>query len=197
MTETPLSEWDKMILGLEYDSSDEELVSKRKDARNILNIYNRSEEDSGTRKGLLEELCKSTIEGDIFIEPPFHCDYGVNISFGKNFYANFDCIILDCARVSIGDNTLFGPGTHVYSASHPLDPTLRQNHREIAKPVTIGDNVWVGGGAIILPGVTIGQNTVIGAGSVVTKSLPENVVAVGNPCHVIKILDSDRCIECI
>lgn len=191
MIDTTLHEWEKMIQGIEYDSSDEYLVFLRKKARTIIHRYNQSEEDPDFRRGLLEELCQRPVDKNVFIEPPFHCDYGVNISFGKNFYANFNCVILDCAKVNIGDNTLFGPGTQIYAASHPLDPTMRLNHIEISKPVTIGDNVWIGGGTIVLPGVTIGKNTVIGAGSVVTKDIPDNVVAVGNPCQVIRTLDPE------
>jgi maltose O-acetyltransferase len=122
------------------------------------------------------------------IEPPFYCDYGKNIYAGNRFYANYGCVILDCNRVTIGDDVLFGPYVQVYAASHPVDPVARRTRRELSAPVTIGHNVWIGGGVIILPGVTIGSGTTIGAGSVVTGDIPGNVVAAGNPCTVKKEL---------
>ncbi|MDD1729995.1 MAG: sugar O-acetyltransferase [Methanospirillum sp.] len=186
-----MSEWNKMIEGVEYDSSDEYLVSVRKRARKIFQRYNRTEEDPKVRRRLLEKLIKQPVDKTVFIEPPFFCDYGVNITFGKNFYANFNCVILDCGRVQIGKNTLLGPGVQIYTATHPVNPSARRSHLESAYPVTIGDNVWIGGGSIILPGVTIGNNSVIGAGSVVTKDIPDDVVAVGNPCRVIRTITPD------
>jgi maltose O-acetyltransferase len=128
------------------------------------------------------------IGGAIEVEPPFHCDYGTNIFVGKNFYMNFGCVILDCAEVHIGDNVLCGPYTQIYTAHHPTDPRARLTRLELAHPVSIGNNVWIGGGVIICPGVTIGDNTTIGAGSVVTKDLPGNVIATGNPCRIIRRL---------
>ncbi|WP_319580743.1 sugar O-acetyltransferase [uncultured Methanospirillum sp.] len=137
------------------------------------------------------KLVKQPVDKTIIIETPFYCDYGVNITFGKNFYANFNCVILDCARVQIGENTLLGPGVQIYTATHPVNPSTRRSHVECAYPVTIGDNVWIGGGSIILPGVTIRNNSVIGAGSVVTKDIPDDVVAVGNPCRVMRSINLD------
>ncbi|MDF2524594.1 MAG: maa, partial [Clostridiales bacterium] len=120
------------------------------------------------------------------IEAPFNCDYGYNIEVGENFYANYGCTILDVNKVIIGDNVLLAPNVQIYTAAHPVDPSKRLTGKEFAKPIVIGNNVWIGGGAIICPGVKIGDNVTIGAGSVVTKDVPENVVAAGNPCRVIR-----------
>ena len=133
------------------------------------------------------------IRDQFFIEPPFRCDYGYNISIGDNFYANYNCTILDCASVTIGDNLLFAPNVCLFTAGHPIHFEPRNQGIEYAFPITIGDNVWIGGGVIVNPGITIGSNVVIGSGSVVTKDIPSNVVAAGNPCKVLKaITDDDR-----
>ena len=126
-----------------------------------------------------------------YIEPPFHCDYGSNIHVGKNFYANFDCIILDPARVTIGDDVMLAPRVGIYTATHPIDPAVRNEGLEYALPVTIGDNVWIGAHAVVNPGVSIGSNTVIGSGSVVTRDVPEGVVAAGNSCRVIRAITEE------
>jgi maltose O-acetyltransferase len=180
----------KMIAEENYDSSDPQLVKMRRDARIILKQYNNSDEDEDHRRKLLAQLLgdENLVHSGIKIEPPFFCDYGTNIKVGKNFYMNFDCVILDCAQVEIGDNVLCGPKVQIYTPGHPLDSVERSRGVEFAKGITIGSNVWIGGGAIICPGVKIGDNTVIGAGSVVTKDIPSDVVAVGNPCKVIKYL---------
>jgi maltose O-acetyltransferase len=133
----------------------------------------------------LQELLGAVGEKPV-ITPPFHCDYGSNIFLGDRVYMNYGCVILDCNTVHIGDDTMFAPYVQVYAAYHPIDPTVRLSGRELAAPIRIGKNVWVGGGVIICPGVTIGDNTTIGAGSVVTKDIPANVVAVGNPCRVLR-----------
>lgn len=126
-----------------------------------------------------------------YLEPPFRCDYGSNIKVGKNFYTNFNCVILDVNTVTIGDNVLFAPNVQIYTAGHPLDVKGRvEDAIEFGYPITIGDNVWLGGGVIVCPGVNIGENTVIGAGSVVTKDIPANVVAAGNPCRVIRAIEN-------
>lgn len=140
-----------------------------------------------TRKAILKKLFGKTGKW-VMAEPPFHCDYGCNISVGEMFYMNTGCVILDCNKVDIGDNVMFGPYVQIYAVNHPIDPEERIKYRMYALPVKIGDKVWIGGGAIILPGVTIGDNTTIGAGSVVTKSIPANVFAAGNPCRVIRKL---------
>lgn len=125
--------------------------------------------------------------------PPFHCDYGKNIEVGENFFANYNCIILDVAKVTIGKNVMFAPNVSIYTAGHPIHPDSRNSGYEYGIPVTIGDNVWIGGSVVINPGVTIGNNVVIGSGSVVTKDIPDNVIAVGNPCRVIReITEEDR-----
>ena len=128
----------------------------------------------------------------VYLEPPFRCDYGSNIKLGKNFYANFNCVVLDMAEVTIGDNVLFAPNVQVLTAGPPLDVKSRVDEGvEFGTPITIGDNAWIGAGVIICPGVNIGKNSVIGAGSVVTKDIPDNVVAVGNPCRVLKPIDNE------
>ena len=129
----------------------------------------------------------------VYFEPPFHCEYGSHITLGENFYANAGCIMLDVGKITIGKNVLFGPNVAIYTAGHPIHPDSRNSGYEYGIPVTIGDNVWIGGSCVILPGVKIGNNAVIGAGSVVTKDIPDNVCAAGNPCKVIReITEEDR-----
>jgi len=181
------SELQKMLSGELYEAWDEELTAMRDNARQLLSRYNTLiaaplEEKNEILRQLLGSC--STID----IQPPFFCDYGSHIFAGKNFFMNFNCVILDCARVTIGDNVMCGPYVQIYTAYHPVQALERTKGPELAAPITIGDNVWLGGGAIICPGVTIGDNTTIGAGSVVTKDIPANVFAAGNPCRVIKNL---------
>ncbi|MNR87399.1 Maltose O-acetyltransferase [compost metagenome] len=184
------SEKQKMLEGELYLASDPELTAERKRARRLTRLYNQTTEEQSTeREDLLRELLGS-VGNRIEIEPPFRCDYGSNIDAGDGLYMNFDCVILDCAPVRIGSNVLCGPGVHIYAATHPLEAEARIKGPELAKPVTIGNNVWIGGGAIIGPGVTIGENSTIGAGSVVTRDIPPNVFAAGNPCRVIRELSS-------
>ena len=180
-------EWDRMVHGEPYDTNDPIFRLRFRRTRRILQRYNSSSEDSHDRKLILEELFdQSLAEYDICIEPPFYCDLGFNITVGNNFFANFDCVILDCGPVTIGDDVWLGPKVQIYTPFHPIDPIARKKRIESAFPVVIGDNVWIGGGAIILPGVTIGENSVIGAGSVVTHDIPANVVAAGNPCRILR-----------
>lgn len=182
------TEKEKMLSGELYLAMDPELVEGRKRARALMRRYNAStEEQAPYRLSLLRELFGS-VGGRLEIEPPFRCDYGFNIHAGDGVYMNFDCVILDCAEVRIGRNVMFGPGVHVYAATHPLEADLRCQGPELARPVIIGDQVWVGGRSVICPGVTIGDNTTIGAGSVVTRDIPPNVFAAGNPCRVIRSL---------
>lgn len=132
-------------------------------------------------------------KGSMYFEPPFHCEYGSHIEIGEGFYANTGCVMLDVGRITIGDNVLFGPNVSLYTAGHPIHPESRKSGYEYGIPIKIGDNVWIGGSCVVLPGVTIGNNVVIGAGSVVTKDIPDNVCAAGNPCRVIReITEEDR-----
>lgn len=188
-----LSEKEKSLNGKLYRACDDELSAERQRAKELLFRFN-SLPPSATdeRNQIIKKLfCKT---GEKFIiEPPFHCDYGSNISIGNNFYANYNLIILDCATTEIGDNVLIGPNVGIYPAGHPVHYELRQQEIEFAFPVHIGNNVWIGGGVVINPGITIGDNSVIGSGSVVTKDIPANVVAAGNPCRAIReIKDRDR-----
>ncbi len=179
------SEKDKMLSGDYYYANDKELVAERNYAKNLtfqLNGTNPIEKDK--KREILQQLINA--KGTFNIEAPFNCDYGYNIQIGENFYANYGCIILDVNKVIIGDNVLLGPRVQIYTAAHPIDPMERLTGKEYGKPITIGNNVWIGGGTIICPGVTIGHNVTIGAGSVVTKNIPDNMIAVGNPCRVIK-----------
>ena len=172
--------------------SDDSVMEEQKICRKILqrlNTADRSDFD-GIGKIVSELLGKS--EG-AFINPPFYCDYGSHIEVGKNFFANYNCTIIDVAKVKIGDNCQFAPNVSIYTAGHPIHPVSRNSLYEYGISVTIGDNVWIGGNTVIMPGVHIGSNTVIGAGSVVTKDIPDWVVAVGNPCRVIKeITEADK-----
>jgi acetyltransferase-like isoleucine patch superfamily enzyme len=187
------SEKEKMLSGKPYNAFGEELVSERRRAAELLYEYNRLlPGKSDERKEILKKLLGSTCETFV-LEPPFRCDYGYNIHLGENFFANYNLVILDCARVSIGKNALIGPDVGIYTAGHPVHPEPRTRDLEYALPVTIGDNVWIGGRVIINPGITISDNAVIGSGSVVTKDIPSNVIALGNPCQVLRqINERDR-----
>ena len=182
------TEREKMMAGLLYKASDEELVSMRKAARRLLEAYTASTVDEPQKRNDILKRLFGTVGRSVEIEPPFYCDYGSNIHAGDSLYMNFGCVVLDCNKVVIGDKVLFGPYVQVYAAYHPTDPDIRRSGLELASPVTIGNNVWIGGGAIICSGVTIGDHTTIGAGSVVTRDIPPGVVAAGNPCKVIKKL---------
>ncbi|NLM22302.1 MAG: sugar O-acetyltransferase [Peptococcaceae bacterium] len=182
------SEKEKMLAGDPYYAGDGELVKERGHAKNLTFEFNHTKPDEQEkRQAILKQLIKAK-KGAFHIEAPFNCDYGYNIEVGENFYANFGCIILDCNKVCIGDNVLFGPNVQIYTAGHPVDPGERLTGLEFAKPISIGNNVWVGGGSIICPGVKVGNNVTIGAGSVVTKDIPDNVLAAGNPCRIIRNL---------
>jgi maltose O-acetyltransferase len=184
-------EKERMLRGELYDATDPQLVAEREHARDLTERYNRtSATDHDGRRELLERLLGS-LGDECYIEPPFRCDYGSNIHVGEDFYANFDCVVLDVCRVDIGRDCLLGPGVHIYTATHPLDASERIEGPEYGKPVTVGDNVWVGGRAVLNPGVTIGNNTVIGSGAVVTADVPDGVVVQGNPATVVKELEMD------
>lgn len=178
------SEKQKMMDNEWYHPGHKELCDDRLRCQELLKQYN-SLPNSEERNQVARELFGSF--GDkAFINPVVKCDYGYNLFIGKNAEINYDCTFLDIGKIKIGDYVFMGPGVHIYAVNHPLDPTLRKTGAEIGKDVVIGDNAWIGGGAIICPGVTIGEGTTIGAGSVVTKDIPANVLAVGNPCKVIK-----------
>jgi acetyltransferase-like isoleucine patch superfamily enzyme len=180
------TEKEKSLNGKLYKASDYELYTERQYTKELIYRFNTlpPSDVSGRNEIIRKLFCKTG--KNFIIEPPFHCDYGSNISIGNNFYSNFNLIILDCAKTVIGDNVLIGPNVGIYPAGHPVHPELRRLEYEFAFPVTIGSNVWIGGSVVINPGITIGDNSVIGSGSVVTKDVPANVVAAGNPCRVIR-----------
>ncbi|TCS40184.1 sugar O-acetyltransferase [Reinekea marinisedimentorum] len=183
------SEKQKMLAGEMYDPGDSELRAMRKAARLKFEAYNKTSiNERLERARLLKELLGSTGKR-VYIEPIFSCDYGSNIHVGEDFYANFGCVILDVCEVRIGKNCMLAPQVGIYTASHPLEPAARNSGKEFGKPVTLGDNCWVGGHAVINPGVTLGNNVVVASGAVVTKSFADNVVLAGNPARVIKTID--------
>ncbi|XP_031624755.1 uncharacterized protein LOC116341680 [Contarinia nasturtii] len=192
-----LSEKERMIAGYPYHPGDEVLCNERTKARELIRKYNDSVVgDKKGRREILDELLNPACRGKkVFLEPPFRVDYGYNLTLGNNFEANFDCVFLDCAPITIGENCLMAPGVHIYAATHPLSPKYRKSGKEyyeLAYPVKIGDNVWIGGKAIICPGVTIGDNSIIGAGAVVVKDVPSNVVVAGNPAKIIRTIDIEE-----
>lgn len=179
------TEKEKMLAGELYDPLDPVLVQERDRARDLCQDLNATRErDHELRRSLLQQIFGQG--GDsVWMQPPFFCDYGSNIFLGRRCFFNFNCVVLDVCKVTIGDFSLFGPAVQIYTATHPMNAELRRT-QEFAKPIEIGSNVWVGGGAIICPGVKIGSKCVIGAGSVVTKDIPDGVFAAGNPCRVIR-----------
>jgi maltose O-acetyltransferase len=181
------TEKQKMLAGELYDPLDSELSRERERCRILLKRINEMREDQARgRTELLNELFGA--ETGVWIQPPFFCDYGTNIRLGSKVFFNFNCVVLDVMPVTIGDNVLVGPSVQIYAATHPMAVEIRRKWLELAKPIKIGSDVWVGGAAIICPGVTIGDRSVIGAGSVVTRDIPEDVFAAGNPCKVIRPL---------
>ncbi|MEM1292935.1 MAG: sugar O-acetyltransferase [Cyanobacteria bacterium P01_H01_bin.162] len=178
------TEREKMLANAPYLANDPELVALRLEAAQQLYAFNQSPPDHALERVATIQALFDAIGSNCEIYPRFHCDYGRHIKLGKNVYINVNCTILDCNWVTIGDDVLMGPNVQIYTAYHPTNPQVRLTGVEMAAPITIGRNVWLGGGVIVCPGVTIGDNTTIGAGSVVTKSIPSSVVAVGNPCRV-------------
>lgn len=177
-----------MLSGELYSAVDPELAGDRLRARLLLEELNDSREDEDEkRKTILRKLIPEAGAG-LWLQPPFYCDYGSNIMTGENVFFNFNCVVLDVMPVKIGSRTLIGPNVQIYTATHPMDYRERALGLEYARPVTIGEDVWIGGSAVICPGVTIGDRSVIGAGSVVTKDIPPDVFAAGNPCKVIRDL---------
>ena len=184
-----MTEKEKMLSGMVYSAIDDQLLRELNEVKEIIHEYNALKPSQTLRRfQILKDLLGYVADDEIIVNQPFYCDYGKQIRVGKRFFANFNLTILDEARVTIGDDCFIGPNVSIYTACHSTDPVERNTRREWAEPVTIGDNVWIGGSVTILPGVTIGSNVTIGAGSVVTKDIPDNVVAVGNPCKVIKNL---------
>jgi maltose O-acetyltransferase len=182
------TEKEKMIAGEYYIANDEILARERAECKNLLKQLNITEYVVGDdTKTILARLIPNAPKS-LYIEPPFHCDYGYNIICGENVYFNVNCVILDVTLVKLGNNVFFAPCVQVYTATHPIDAVLRRS-KENGKPVTIGDDCWIGGGAIICPGVTIGNRCVIGAGSVVTKDIPDDSLAAGNPARVLRKIE--------
>jgi len=183
------TEKQKMLAGELYNALDKELTQDRIKARLLLKELNDSREDEGRkRKDILKKLIPNKGK-NVYIQPPFYCDYGYNMVLGSNIYFNFNCVVLDVAQVKIGSRTMFGPNVQLYTATHPMNAKARASLLESAKPISIGEDVWIGGNAVVNPGVSIGDRTVIGAGSIVTKNLPSDVFAAGNPCKVIRSIE--------
>lgn len=188
-----MTEKDKMLAGMIYDANyDPLLIKERLRCKEMCHEYNSmSPGDMPARESLLKRLL-GHVKGGILIEQPFYCDYGYNISVGDNFYANVNMVILDGGRVTFGDNVFVAPNCGFYTAGHPLDPEARNKGLEYARPITVGDDVWIGAGVSVLPGVTIGDNCVIGAGSVVNRDIPSWSLAVGNPCRVVRTIEREK-----
>ncbi len=184
-----MTEKEKMLSGEIYFANCEELLKERELAKDLCYEYNNLKPSKEMeRKELLKKILGVT-KDNFLIEQPFICDYGYNIEIGENFYSNHNLTILDGNKVKFGDNVFIAPNCGFYTAGHPLDSETRNSGLEYTKPIEVGNNVWIGGNVVVLPGVKIGDNVVIGAGSIVNKDIPSNVVAVGNPCKVIKTID--------
>lgn len=194
LTRMTMTEKEKAQQGLLYDNNnDPQLVNERLEAKELCYDYNQLRPRMiSEREAIMKKLLAKTGE-KFWIEQPFYCDQGYNIGIGENFYCNHNTVMLDAAKITFGTNVFIAPNCGFYTAGHPLDAEQRNQGLEIALPITVGDNVWIGGGVSVLPGVTIGDNTVIGAGSVVTKDIPAGVIAAGNPCRVIRaITEADK-----
>jgi len=184
------TEKQKMLAGELYDASDKALTQERLTARLLLKKLNDLREDEEEKRNeTLKKLIPQQGEG-LYIQTPFYCDYGTNIKIGDGVYFNFNCVVLDVMKVTIGSRTMMGPNVQIYTATHPVNHVERASGLEFAKKISIGEDVWIGGNAVICPGVTVGDRVVIGAGSVVTRDLPADVFAAGNPCKIIKKLES-------
>ncbi len=185
---------ERMLAGLPYKAWLDGLQEEREACQRLIYEFNTTPPEGRREKlpAILKKLLGKTGKS-IWIEPPFHCDYGWNIEVGENFGANYNLTVLDVGKVTIGDNVMFAPNVSLYTAGHPIHPESRNSGYEYGIPITIGNNVWIGGSVSVLPGVTIGDNCVIGAGSVVTRDIPPNSVAVGNPCRVLRaVTEADR-----
>ncbi len=183
-----------MLAGELYRSADPELIADAERARRLVAQYNAASGEAAARMALLRRLCGSVGDGAV-IRPLFACDYGYNIRLGRNAFINFNCVFLDCAPIEIGDNLQMGPAVQIYTAAHPLEADVRRSGLEYARPVRIGHDVWIGGGAIILPGVTIGDGSVVGAGSVVVRDVPAAKVVAGNPARILRSLEGRKDME--
>ena len=183
------AEKEKMLRGELYNASDLQLIQERRRARDLTRLLNDSRDaEVEARLQIIASLFGALGER-VWVEPPFYCDYGSNIYLGSDVYFNFNCVVLDVMRVEIGDRVLFSPNVQISTATHPMDYRERRTGLELAKPITIGSDVWIGGSAVINPGVSIGSRSVIGSGSVITRSIPEGVFAAGNPCRVLRQLE--------
>ncbi|WP_118193893.1 sugar O-acetyltransferase [Albibacterium indicum] len=180
------TEKEKMLSGEVYSPYVADLTEDRARLKDLIHQYNLLAPSETDAKQALARTILGSAKENFTIEQPFYCDYGYNIHIGNNFFSNFNCTILDVGLVTIGDDVLLGPNVSLFTVNHVQDPQGRKDGLEYAKPIVIGNNVWVGGNVVILPGITIGDNSIIGAGSVVTKNIPANVIAVGNPCKVVK-----------
>ncbi|WP_416044835.1 sugar O-acetyltransferase [Clostridium tyrobutyricum] len=178
----------KFLAGQPYQIRDPELMRDILHARQLVRKLNNLDDEQQEQKQLILSKLFKHIGKNADIQPFFHCDFGYNISVGDNFLCNYDCVMLDVSPITIGDNCLFAPHVQIYAAEHPLDAERRTAIIGLGRPVTIGDNVWIGGGSILIPGVSLGNNVVVGAGSVVTRSFPDNVVIAGNPAQIIRHL---------
>lgn len=188
-----MNQKERMLAGLPYKAWLDVLPADRLQNKKKIYDYNLLPPEEEEKVDILIRSILGKAGKNIHIEQPFHCDYGKNIEVGDNFFVNYNCIILDVGKVTIGDNVMFAPNVSIYTAGHPVHPESRNTGYEYGIAITIGDNVWIGGNVVITPGITIGNNVVIGAGSVVTKDIPDNVIAVGNPCKVIReITENDR-----
>ncbi len=183
------TEKEKMIAGEMYDPMDKQLMEDRIQTRLLLKILNETAEDDLQQKKHIQQQLLPNASQDLWLQTPFYCDYGYNITIGERVFFNFNCVVLDVAPVVIGSRTMFGPNVQIYTATHPINHVERSSGREYAKPIAIGEDVWIGGSAVICPGVTIGDRSVIGAGSVVTKDIPADSFAAGNPCRVIRKIE--------
>jgi len=183
------SEKKRMLAGERYDPTDPELVADRRRASERCRRYNATAATETDRRGRLLRDLFGVVRGDAVVEPPFRCDYGYNVGVGDGFFANYGCVLLDAAPIAFGENCLLGPGVHVYTPTHPIDPGERATGEEFGDPVTVGDDVWIGGRAVITPGVEVGDGAVVAAGAVVVDDVPAGTVVGGNPAEEIRRID--------
>ncbi len=180
------TEKEKMLAGELYRPDDKQLTEERLQARRLTRLYNETKETELEERYCLLNQLLGEVGQELTIEPNFHCDYGSNIYLGEDFFANFGCVFLDVCEIHIGNNCMLGPGVQLYTATHPLEAAIRNSGVEFARPIRIGNHVWIGGSAVINPGVTIGDNAIIASGAVVTKDVPAGAIVGGNPAKVIK-----------